>query len=209
MWHYYPSIGLSLRGGNFFHVPWSCFAGSWSAHQGFSAWMWLWESLFIFSPSCCFLKPAISESRAGNKGAERSAVPGECCRWALWKHRAVCRTRFWASLEGFLVGWEQNPSQKTRLAVLPKGFEFNCVLWVGAAFYLKLEHYRWCRKANALLVRSFVRLLCGCIGVAGLTCLPTSCDQKKTQEAVLSFKLEVSTSVVLQFAGDVLCVRCF
>lgn len=28
--------------------------------------------------SCCFLKPAISEVRAGNERAERSGVPGEC-----------------------------------------------------------------------------------------------------------------------------------
>lgn len=31
----------------------------------------------IFIPSCCFLKPAISEVRAGNEGAEGSGVPGE------------------------------------------------------------------------------------------------------------------------------------
>lgn len=33
---------------------------------------------FFFPLSCCFLKLAISEVRAGNEGAERSGVPGEC-----------------------------------------------------------------------------------------------------------------------------------
>lgn len=64
-------------------APWSCFPGSLSHALGFPGSVereaQLWESYFIFFPlSCCFLKLAISEVRAGNEGAERSGVPGEC-----------------------------------------------------------------------------------------------------------------------------------
>lgn len=56
--------------------PEPCAGGSQAAWRGRPSFGNL--ILFIFPLSCCFLKPAISEVRAGNERAERSGVPGEC-----------------------------------------------------------------------------------------------------------------------------------
>lgn len=65
-----PSVKLLPR------EPEPCAGGSQGAWRGRPSFGKL--ILFIFPLSCCFLKPAISEVRAGNERAERSGVPGEC-----------------------------------------------------------------------------------------------------------------------------------
>lgn len=67
---FFPSVKLLPR------EPEPCAGGSQGAWKGRPSFGKL--ILFIFPLSCCFLKPAISEVRAGNERAERSGVPGEC-----------------------------------------------------------------------------------------------------------------------------------
>lgn len=66
----------------FFSLLSSCFPGSLSTHGGFPGSMEREAQLGESPPSpttpCRFLRPAISEVRAGNEEAGRSGVPGQC-----------------------------------------------------------------------------------------------------------------------------------
>lgn len=77
----------------------------------------------------------------------------------------VHRTRFCTSLEGFLVWFCSQPSQKTRPAALPNGFECNSMLCniLFEAGVLEMVQAREC-----IALQKFCRgCLCGCICVAG------------------------------------------